>query len=117
MRTAAIETLGKILRDFQNEKAGARAATAAIRAMLAASKINLDHVEVTIKANTHEKIRRELNAVQRRLDEQMRRVTPAVPCAIDARGDLNDLAQIREGEPPGEPLSGAARIRRRRTLP
>jgi hypothetical protein len=30
---------------------------------------------------------------------------------------LNSLAQFREGEPPGEPVSAAARIRRRRTIP
>jgi hypothetical protein len=44
--------------------------TAAGRAILTASKINLDNIAVTIKAHTHEEVRRRLDAVERRVNER-----------------------------------------------
>jgi hypothetical protein len=66
VRTALIKRLCEIVED---RGVGPREATAAGRALLAASKVNLDHVSVTIKANMHEEIRGQLAAVQRRLEE------------------------------------------------
>jgi hypothetical protein len=66
VRATLIERLAKIVQDSE---ATPRDVTAAGRAILAASKINLDHISVTIKARTHEEIERRLEEVERRVHE------------------------------------------------
>jgi hypothetical protein len=67
VRASLIERLGKIVQDSE---ASPRDVTAAGRAILAASKINLDHISATIKARTHEEIDCRLEEVERRVHER-----------------------------------------------
>jgi hypothetical protein len=67
LRASVIERLGKIVQDSE---AGPREVTAAGRAILTASKINLDHISVTIKAHMHADIERRLDVVERRVNER-----------------------------------------------
>ncbi len=67
VRASLMARLGKIVQDSE---ATPRDATAAARAILAASKINLDHVSVTIKARTHEEVESRLDEVERRVHER-----------------------------------------------
>jgi hypothetical protein len=67
LRETLIEKLGKIL---ESDEAGPREITAAGRAILAASKINLEHISVAIKAHTHEEIGSRLDAVERLVEER-----------------------------------------------
>ena len=64
VRACLIERLGNIVQD---STARPRDVTAAGRAILAASKINLDHISVTIKARTHEEIECRLEEIERRV--------------------------------------------------
>ena len=67
LRACLIERLGNIVQD---STARPRDVTAAGRAILAASKINLDHISVTIKAHMHADIERRLDVVERRVNER-----------------------------------------------
>jgi hypothetical protein len=66
LRAAAMQWLSEILQD---PDARHREKTAAVRAMLAASKINLENVSVTIKAQMHEQVESELDDVKRQVKE------------------------------------------------
>jgi hypothetical protein len=66
LRRPLIERLGQIVQD---PEAGPREVTAAARAILSASKINLENISVTIKAREHEDLEGRIMELERRTKE------------------------------------------------
>jgi len=67
LRTSLVDQLGQIVRD---PRAGPRDVITAAKALLAASKINLQSVSVTIKAQVHEELEDQMTDIERRLDKR-----------------------------------------------
>jgi len=87
LRGPLIERLAGIVQD---PEASPREATAAARAILTASKINLDGIAATIKAREHDELTARLDALEERIDEQRFPQTGWPPRRVGAAPAVDD---------------------------
>jgi hypothetical protein len=66
LRGPLVQRLGLIVQDC---KAGSSRSVAAARGLLSASKLNLDNISATIKANEHTDLERRITAIEQSLGE------------------------------------------------
>ena len=67
LRTSLVDQLGQIVQD---SNAGPRDVISAAKALLSASKVNLQSVSVTIKAQLHEELEDRMTEIERELEER-----------------------------------------------